>query len=103
MVTCSLTNKLDECRRILFLVTLVLGIISLIGSEMPWVHITQPSDTVHTWNFITNSDNTNTTTTVSQSCNFTMEIFLSLYSAEICQKFLSGYLPGTYQLSIHLY
>ena len=75
---------------------------------MPWVHISQETDknpTIHTWSFLSNADpNSNNGTSVSTplssssnmiSCNFTMDIYLSLYNAEMCQTFKSGYLPGS--------
>ena len=109
-------SKLDEVRRVVLVSTLATGIVSLIGSEMPWVHITQDSRSIHTWSFISNASpnapdsgiNNNSTllpsiSTFSPSsssssnilkCNYTIDIYLSLYDAEMCQTFVSGYLPG---------
>ena len=89
-------NRVNDIRRVILALCFFGLILSLIGSELPWVKITQskPQNPL----YITDTEscnatlNNNTLPTVTK-LSFTIDVYMTLTSSQLCQTYISGKLP----------
>lgn len=76
------TKKLSEARRVFALAALVLLLLTLFGSHLPWLQISEEGHT-HKWDITETHDGNSNTGTAT----FFMEMYFNLLSVESCQTF----------------
>jgi len=89
-----MSNKINEFRRVVLALCFFGLIMSLIGRELPWVKLTQSKP--QTPLYITTSSTCNATNGVIPAVHelqFTVDVFMTLSSAVLCQDYISGKLP----------
>ena len=91
-----MNDRINDFRRVVLALCFFGLILSLIGRELPWVKVTQSK--AQNPLYITESascraaDNNGTVPDVSE-LKFTVDVFMTLSSAVLCQDYISGKLP----------
>jgi len=75
-------NRLSEVRRCFSIIALALLLLTLFGSHLPWMEISEEGH-IHNWQ-ITESDEGNSNT---DTATFYMDMYFNLLSVESCQTF----------------
>ena len=72
-------SRISEARRCFSILALILLLITLFGSHLPWMEITEAHE--HEWSITETGGDSGTVT-------FTMDMYFNLLSVESCQTFL---------------
>ena len=80
-------SRLSEARRCFALLALILLMITLFGSHLPWMEINEP-DYIHTWKLTEQTEGE--TGDGDGTVTFYMTEYFNLLSVETCQTFIQG-------------
>eukprot|EP00484_Ammonia_sp_Unknown_P010493 CAMPEP_0197077922 /NCGR_PEP_ID=MMETSP1384-20130603/212862_1 /TAXON_ID=29189 /ORGANISM="Ammonia sp." /LENGTH=333 /DNA_ID=CAMNT_0042516787 /DNA_START=1653 /DNA_END=2654 /DNA_ORIENTATION=- len=95
-----MNKRINDFRRVLLALCFFGLIFSLIGTELPWVRISQskPQNPIYVTNQptcnITKVPELNGSYPTVTELQFTLDIYLNLVSSQLCQSFVSGVLPS---------
>ena len=86
-----MSSRINDFRRVVLALCWFGLILSLIGRELPWVKVTQSK--AQNPLYISSSATCNETTTEIFELKFTVDVYMTLSSAVLCQDYISGKLP----------
>lgn len=95
----TMNKRVNDIRRCILALCFFGLVLSLLGTELPWVRITQSTsqNPIHIVNMDTTTCNAtlnNKTLPTISTLKFTIDVYMTLAASQLCQSFISGSLPS---------